>query len=1298
MMFFEASPDPMWVFDHETLCILEVNDAALARYGYSRSEFLNMSIQDLRPREDIPAVHEMARRRVSGLQNLGVWRHLTRDGTLLHVDVRVCPIEWQGRVARLGQFRDVTEQVAFKAARARGKADLARQVAAAEQAKAHFAAMAAALPGRHVLLGPDDDHVRIASDAFCAFLSADEDAITGRALFDLLPSGGSLPAREGIATLRTLLDHVRETVETQNARGITLGQGGREEGAMVDAFAIPVRDTEGALSAIILRLDVAAVSEDDAPESASALETDAALLRQELRAAKARIKELTARKRAAERLLNIGWWEIDTATETLTWSDNVYRILDMEPGGPTPDIDEIRARVHPEDRDIMQEKLAAWRNGEMETLRFEHRVVASRGKIKYLRGYGEVVQTDTGQKLVGVVQDVTTMTAATEEIRRSGELLRTAGRVAGFGGWRVDLAAGMCEWSPEVAQIHDSPGTRQVSVDQAIAFYADEASRTNIRAVFDRCVNEGVPFDEIVDIISARGRHVIARATGRPVYDTEGQIVVVEGAFQDITRFENMRREAEETSELLSSLLEQMNDGFYVLDSEWRFTFVNAFACDMMHKTHDALLGHSIWEAFPEAADTEFQHACKRAVESGEPQILEYFYPPHDAWYRIRLYPVAQRLIGYFRDITEERAGTDRLRLLEAAVAQQGDVLVITEADIEPPDGPRIVYVNDAFERVTGFAAEETIGQTPRIQQGPGTNRATRARIRTALERGEGIETEILNYRKDGSEFWKDLSIRPLHDVEGQITHWIAVYRDITLRKSIQNDLRRSEERFRLISNASSTAIWDWDIAEDRIWWSEGLVKTFGHAPKPLQNPKWLWRKNLHPEDAKRVQAANKAFLDGKASKRNLEYRICRADGSWALVLDRAILMRDWNGAPMRMLGSLTDITETRQLEDKLRHSQKLESVGQLTGGLAHDFNNLLTIIIGNAELLEDHFDESGSAHEMANAILHAAERGAELTDRMLSFARRQPLAPKVIDLNRKLSELEDFLHRTLAAQIEIKVIPQAALGAVEIDPNQFDNALLNLCLNARDAMPDGGLLTLETANATIDETYARRDVELEPGEYVMVSISDTGIGMDAETRSRAFEPFLTTKSTGKGSGLGLSMVWGFVKQSGGHVSLYSEPGEGTTVRLYFPRSSAAAAPESGDTLDSGIRGGTEHILLVEDDAALRSHGRDTLQTLGYKVTEAASGPEALAVLRAAPDVVLLFTDVMMPGGMNGRELYEHARAERPDLKVLYTSGYTRNAIVHHGRLDDGVELLSKPWRRNDLALRIRAVLNARGP
>jgi PAS domain S-box-containing protein len=1128
-------------------------------------------------------------------------------------------------------------------------------------------------------------------------VSGGQGAVTGRALFDLLPPGRSPQARDGIASLRGLLDHVRNTMEKQDARGITLVQGQAEEGAVVDATAIPVRDAKGALSAIILRLDAAEASQDRSPGFASSLQTEAGLLRQELRAAWAQIDELTARKRAAERLLNIGWWEIDPESEALTWSENVYRIHDMEPAGPTPDMAEIMARVHPEDREIMQENLAAWRAGEIETFRFAHRVMSPRGETKYLRGYGEAVRTDTGEKLVGVVQDVTAMIAASEDMRRSGELLRMAGRVAGFGGWQVDLAAGMCEWSPEVAQIHDSPGTRQVSLDQAIAFYADDPSRTNIRTVFDRCANEGVSFDEIVDIISARGQHVIARATGQPVYNAEGQIVVVEGAFQDITRFEKMRREAEETSELLSSLLEQMNDGFYVIDSEWRFIFVNAFACDMLRKTHDELRGQSIWEAFPETKDTEFQHACERAVETGEPQNLEYFYPPLDAWFRIRLYPVGQRLIGYFRDITEERAGTDRLRLLEAAVAQQGDVLVITEADIEPPDGPRIVYVNDAFERVTGYTAEETIGQTPRIQQGPGTNRATRARIRSALEHGEEVETEILNYRKDGTAFWKDLSIRPLHDAEGQITHWIAVYRDITQRKSIQNDLRKSEERFRLISNAGSTAIWDWDIAEDRIWWSDGLVKTFGHAPTPLQKPKWLWRKALHPDDAKRVRAANKAFLAGKTNDRNLEYRVRRADGSWALVLDRAILIRDRGGAPRRMLGSLTDITETRQLEDQLRHSQKLESVGQLTGGLAHDFNNLLTIVIGNAELLQDHFDDASSEREMADAILHAAERGAELTDRMLSFARRQPLAPKVIDLNRKLMDMEGFLRRTLAAEIDLKVIPDAEPGTAEIDPHQFDNALLNLCLNARDAMPKGGRLTLETANTTIDETYAARDVELEPGEYVMISVSDTGMGMDAETRARAFEPFLTTKATGKGSGLGLSMVWGFVKQSGGHVSLYSEPGEGTTVRLYFARSGAKVESESADMPDTSIKGGTEHILLVEDDAALRAHGRDTILALGYRVTEAANGPDALAALRAAPDVALLFTDVMMPGGMNGRELYEHARAERPDLKVLYTSGYTRNAIVHHGRLDPGVMLLSKPWRRNDLALRIRAALDSSG-
>ena len=385
--------------------------------------------------------------------------------------------------------------------------------------------------------------------------------------------------------------------------------------------------------------------------------------------------------------------------------------------------------------------------------------------------------------------------------------------------------------------------------------------------------------------------------------------------------------------------------------------------------------------------------------------------------------------------------------------------------------------------------------------------------------------------------------------------------------------------------------------------------------------------------------------------------------------------------------------TERRKLEAQLQQSQRLESVGQLTGGIAHDFNNLLTVILGNAELLTESLADSEELAPLAGHIEAAATRGAELTRRLLAFARRQPLEPEPVDVNAAIRELEPLLRRALGEHVEIEVTRGAGLWPAMIDAGQFESALMNLAINARDAMPDGGRLTIETANVRIDEDYQGMHPDAKTGQYVLVAVSDTGTGIGEEDLGKVFEPFFTTKEKGRGTGLGLSMVYGFIKQSEGHVGIYSELGEGTTVKLYLPRAHAGAAPQQKSESRSN-RGRGEAVLVVEDDPAVRGFAVAALEQLGYRVQTASGGAEALAVLEDGAEFDLLFTDVVMPGGMSGRELAEAATELRPGLKVLYTSGYTENSVVHHGRLDPDVQLLSKPYRRDELARRVRRVLD----
>jgi PAS domain S-box-containing protein len=395
--------------------------------------------------------------------------------------------------------------------------------------------------------------------------------------------------------------------------------------------------------------------------------------------------------------------------------------------------------------------------------------------------------------------------------------------------------------------------------------------------------------------------------------------------------------------------------------------------------------------------------------------------------------------------------------------------------------------------------------------------------------------------------------------------------------------------------------------------------------------------------------------------------------------------------------GQVVERTEQlRRNEEALRQSQKMEAVGQLTGGVAHDFNNLLQVIIGNLETLQRNLPtDSPRLQRAMRHAMNGAQRAAALTQRLLAFSRRQPLDPKPIDVNVLVNGLSDMVHRTLGETIAVETVLGAGVWRVEADPNELEAAILNLAVNARDAMPEGGRLTLETVNAHIDEAYAAAHAEVLAGQYVLISVTDTGAGMNPQTVAQAFEPFFTTKPVGKGTGLGLSQVYGFVKQSSGHVKIYSEPDQGTTVKLYLPRLAGEAVPDS--ELDQPLNpeaGREETLLVVEDDDDVRAYSVDSLRELGYRVLETRDGPSALRLLDQEARIDLLFTDVVLPSGMTGAQLAAKARTMRPSLKVLFTTGYARNAIVHHGRLDNGVHLIVKPFSFNDLAAKVRDVLD----
>ena len=470
--------------------------------------------------------------------------------------------------------------------------------------------------------------------------------------------------------------------------------------------------------------------------------------------------------------------------------------------------------------------------------------------------------------------------------------------------------------------------------------------------------------------------------------------------------------------------------------------------------------------------------------------------------------------------------------------------------------------------------------------------------------------------------------------------------------------------------------------------WNEAAERIFGYAaPDAIGKPmSALQDESGTFDDVSRRAAAGETVRDLHTQWRHRDGRVLDVSFSAAPIRER-------NGVPAGVVYVAEDITERMKLEHRLVQSQKMDAIGQLTGGIAHDFNNILTVITGTIDMLHDGLADRPQLAAVAKMIDEAATRGAELTQQLLAFARKQPLQPRQTDLNALVTNATKLLRPALGEQIEIETAFASDAWPAQIDPTLLTNAILNLAINARDAMPKGGQLMFETQNVVLDDAYAKENAEVTPGSYVMIAVSDTGTGIPAAILTQVFDPFFTTKETGKGTGLGLSMVFGFIKQSGGHIKIYSEVGHGTAVKMYLPRA-AGAAESAADTAAARSRGGSETVLVVEDDQLVRNNAVMQLASLGYKTIEAANGAEALRAIETNGAVDLLFTDIVMPGGMNGRELADEVIRRKPDIKVLFTSGYTENAIVHHGRLDPGVLLLGKPYRKTDLARMVRVALD----
>lgn len=1044
-IFFDNHPDPMWVFELDTLQFLAVNSVAEQEFGFSKKEFLAQTITDLRPKEDIPRLLTTLENMRDGFQIGGRWDLVRKDGTVMVADIRWHALEYANKKAVLASIRDVTRLAQLEQEREELLRRENRARKSAEEAANYFRSLFEAVPGRFLVLEPEDYKIAAVSDSYLESTMSRRENIRGRHLFEAFPAAPGYT--DGVRKLRASLERVKGSMQADIMavqrypirRPESLG-GGFEE-RYWSTVNTPVRGPDGHLSLIIHWVEdvtdiVAQYGEtplDTAPLEAETMRRlqgrrkdvtlDVKLRARELQIANSRLNEHEANLRTAQRLLGLGIWKLDFVTGRLSWSDDVYDIYGVSPDEFGHDFDSYLALVHPDDRVEFLGNYQRFKQSGQTHFIFRHRILRPDGKIVHVRGIGEITQGSAGKKLTGVVQDLSEIIAREENLSQAVNLLRIAGEAAKFGGWRVTRTPLTVTWSAQTARIHGENDSFSPTLAKAISYYTPEY-QTVIKTVFEDCLENGIPFDEIARLITAKGERIWIRAIGEPEKDEEGRIIAVQGAFQDISEFIETQEKTDQLSRQLVETLEHINDAFFTLNRDWCFSYLNSQAEIVLERSRHDLLGKNVWQEFPAAVGSIFQDEYEKAVSNNKTTRFTAAYEPLGKIFDISAFPTPEGIAVYFRDVTE--------------------------------------------------------------------------------------------------------------------------------RKRAEEELRNSEERFRLVSRATNDVIWDWDLVNDTVWWNEATKTLFGYDPDLMPSGSASWTDHIHPDDTDRVVSSIHSTIQAISNNWFSEYRFMHANGSVREVIDRGFVIRDQQGKAIRMLGSMIDVTDQREMDRRLQQSQKLESIGQLTGGVAHDFNNLLTVIIGNAEMLSESVP-SPELRKLAEMTMTAAERGAEMTNRLLAFARRQTLAPRLINVVEHIDDMANLFRRTLSANISIEIIHTRDVFRAEIDPSQLESALLNLVINARDAMPDGGKLVIETSEICLGESDISNNTDMLPGHYVSISVSDTGTGMSPEVIKNAFEPFFTTKDVGKGSGLGLSMVYGFAKQSGGDCKIISERETGTTVSLYFP-------------------------------------------------------------------------------------------------------------------------------------------------
>jgi len=1010
------------------------------------------------------------------------------------------------------------------------------------------------------------------------------------------------------------------------------------------------------------------------------------------------LRESEAELAAAQRIAHVGSWHWNVQTNIARWSDETIRIFGLTPGQREYQRKSFLEMVHPADRMRVDQAMADALNGTRE-YDIEYRVQGADGTEKVIHAQAEVLKDEAGKPLCvqGVNFDITERRRAEEALRESEELYRSvvnsvaegivlqdgAGRIVASNrsaerilGRTAEELKGQIAPEPSLQAIHEDgsplPGE---NLPHMITLRTGK-SQSNVRIGFPR------PDGTLVWVL----------ANSEPIFHArESAPYAVVTSFVDITEHKRAEDALIEERHLLHTLMDNLPDMIYFKDRESHFTRINKALAKGFGLSEPAqAMGKTDFDFFTPEHAQEFYNDEDKIIRTGQPMVgkeEKVAWPDGrvtwDSTTKMPLRDAKGNIVGTFgvsRDITDRKlAEADNARL--AAIVNSSDDAIFSS----PLDG-LIATWNAGAERMYSYKAEEIKGKHFSILI-PEDHRGELPANVERLSRGEAlVHYEDEHVRKDGSKLQVLLTLSPIKDAAGAVTGISAIARDITLRK------RAEAEHLRLVTaiEQSAEGVMITSTTGDIEYVNPAFTRITGYSREEVmgKNPRVLKSGEQDPALYQQLWAS---ILNGQAWHGELINR--RKDGSLYTEEMNIAPVRNPGGEITHFIATKQDVTEHKQLEQQFLQAQKMEAVGRLAGGVAHDFNNLLTIINGYAALLSGQTSTEDPRRARLEEILMAGERAASLTRQLLAFSRRQVLDPRVLNLNSVLADIEKMLRRLIGEDVELVTTLKPDLGRVKVDAGQIEQVIMNLAVNARDAMPEGGKLLIETSNVEIDENYARSHANMIPGKYVMMAVSDTGCGMDLGTQAHLFEPFFTTKEEGRGTGLGLATVYGIVKQSGGFIWVYSEPGHGSTFKIYFPFIEEALPTAEPDEVPAELAKGSETVLVVEDEGGVRSLVCEVLASYGYKVLEASGAAQALQIAEQHTEPIhLLLTDVVMPQ-TGGKELVRRLCALHAETKVLYMSGYTDDAIVRRGILEGGMPFLQKPFAATALLVKIREVL-----